>query len=111
MFFHGKPRLYSKTQASDERLIKFKTYNGRKNYSVTECGIEGSEWQILEIRRFGVRVTSTITTNSSTATKAASKSSGSETKRVGRFSRPDILAQEIVDDLEAAVEQWKNKLR
>jgi len=45
MFFHGNPSFYSKTQASDERLIKFKTYNGRKNYSMTESGIEGGEWQ------------------------------------------------------------------
>jgi hypothetical protein len=44
MFFHGKPRfIYSKTQASDERLIKFKTYNGQKNYKMTESGIEGGE--------------------------------------------------------------------
>jgi hypothetical protein len=51
-----------------------------------------------------------ITTNSSIATIPASTSSGSE-RRVSKtltiLSDSDVLAQEIVDDLEAALEPFR----
>jgi hypothetical protein len=54
----------------------------------------------------GVR---TIVKNSSTATKPASTASGSETKssKTDNLPDPDVLVQEIIEDLEAVLEQFR----
>ena len=53
---------------------------------------------------------STTTTSSSPATRRASTSSGSRTRAWrtrDNLPPPDVIAQEIVDDLEAALEQFR----